>query len=1129
MPMQTTVGRLMVNEALPEDMRKDDRVLDKKALKDLLSELAQKHPEKYREVSHRLATIGHQVSTATGGYSFGLKHLRPAKAALRTRQHLRTALARIDADDSLTDEQREKKILTVVGRASEAQSKGVYDESLAENNPLAMQVRSGARGNPNNLTSLRGSDLLYTDHRGKALALPVLRSYSEGLNPAEYWAGSYGARKGTIDVKFATQDAGFLSKQLNQIAHRAVVGDLDGDGEPDTLRGYPVDTDDSENEGALLAYAAGGYKKNTVLSPKVLSDLRRRKVKRILVRSPMTGGTPDGGVYARDAGVREFGRLPTAGENVGLSAAQALSEPLSQAQLSSKHGGGVAGSTEEQATSGFALINQLVQTPKMFKGGAAHSIKDGLVQRIDPAPAGGKYVSIDSERHYVGEGFDLKVKQGDKVEAGDVLSEGIPNPSIIVAHKGVGEGRRYFVDAFGQAFKDAGIRGHRRNMELLANGLINHVRLTDEIGDYAPDDVVPYSVLQHRYKPRAGHQIVDPKAAVGQYLEKPYLHHTIGTKIRPSMLQDFKDFGVRELAVHHEAPPFQPEMIRGMSNLQHDPDWMTRMLGSGLKSSLLKGVHRGAYSDPTGTSYVPGLAQTVGFGTQGKVITPNAPKPDDADRQQMSVKFGNDLSSAAAELREKLAFGGAGGHGEGGWDSLAPSYVRPKPAEPQPLTGYRSNNEKAFHQLMALRRGREVYDENFHAKLQKAEDDWNNSAAGQATGWGRFGRQLLTDVMPPMSVQVVEQPRGPDELGREAQSKADAYGLTYSPPSFTQVQAPQGSAGADYQLPNITEDGSIPRPGYNLINIPFTEHAGGHVHHPQSRIAEYNAAMTGDGVMSTNTLSTVADSLKKHDPAAWEAAEKSFWTPENLWKYNSHAARENDLLDLWKQQNGDAGAPDFSQVASQDAPPQEWRQHFPGYDWGPQPQQPLTTDPHNTTPMETGAEPYVPHSQQLTSDPHNTAPTENGGVPYQPAKPPAPYKTPGTNYRAGPGLLPYMQMMERFSPGASSQFMQVAGPLGLPALIDMGAVASLTRGGGTPQRTARIAPTPQAVQPPTPRPAPVQPPRRPVTPPRVSPVKTPTAAKPTGPPLKALPKLPQAPKPPAIPKPAQPAKPPTLK
>lgn len=653
--IRTTVGQLLVNEALPEDLRDYNRTLSKKGVTDLMRDVAQRYPDRYVDVSKRLADIGREAATESGGTSAGPEHFSKAKASIKFEAEVRQQLRNILNNEKLTPQQRSEAVIKAVGSRQPQLLKEILDESIAEKNPFALQVLSGSRGNQVNLASLRGSDLLYEDHHGNIIPVPVLRSYSQGLSPMEYWSGTYGARRGVLATKFAVRDAGYLSKQLNQVSHRLVVTDDDYDDEEqrNLPRGLPVDTADMDNEGALLARDTGGYPRNTPLTPKIMKDLERRGIKRLLVRSPMVGGSPEGGVYARDVGIREKGVLPGRGEQVGLQTAQALSEPLSQAQLSAKHSGGVAG--QEKSLGGFAAINQLIQVPKVFKGGAAHANLDGHVQRIEPAPAGGTFVTIDNEKHYVHPGFDLKVKKGDFVEAGDVLSEGLPDPSVVTHFKGNGEGRRYFVQAAHQAMRDAGLKPHRRNLELLARGLINHVRLTAETDDNVPGDIVPYSTLEHTYKPREGFRTTAPTGAVGKYLERPYLHYTIGTKIRPSMLNNFAEFGIDKVDVHDDPPPFEPEMIRGMYSLHHDPDWITRFYGSGQKSSLLDAVHRGATSEETGTSFVPGLIRSVDFGRQGIVKQPEPGKPPTMDDDDMPRTQAISPKLNLSPLKPKLA------------------------------------------------------------------------------------------------------------------------------------------------------------------------------------------------------------------------------------------------------------------------------------------------------------------------------------------------------------------------------------------------------------------------------------------------------------------------------------------
>ena len=614
MGLHTTVGQLMVNDVLPEDLRDHSRQLNGKSIQALMRTLGEKYPDQYAEVLRKLHHVGHRAAFAAGGMSFGIEHLRKSPSALLLENQLRAKVKSIYASRA-SDEDKDKQLVELMLQHHKPLEDGVMQDSMNEDNPLWHQISSGAKGKAMNLKSLKGMDLLYVDHRDRPIPIPILRNYSQGLTPVEYFAGTFGTRKGLIDLKMATPEAGFFSKQLVQAAHRLVVTDHDHpkyDGPP---RGLPVDTADPDNEGAVMAQGVAGYKPGTVITPKIMAQLQHMGIKRILVRSPAAFGSPEGGIYSVDAGVREKGRLAPKGDFVGIAAAQALSEPLAQSAISSKHTGGVAGAGK--AIGGFKLVNQLVQVPKTFQGGAAHAKVDGRVQAIEPAPQGGTYVTIDGERHYVGQGYNVRVRQGDNVEAGDAISEGVANPAEVVHHKGLGEAKRYFVDAFTQAYKDSGVPVHRRNVELIARGLIDHIRITEPHDDYIPGDVIPYSRFEHHYQPREGHEIAPIGRAHGMYLEQPVLHYSIGTKVRPSVVKNLEEFGVKNVLVHKDPPPFQPEMTRGLENLAHDPDWMTRFLGSYLQKNLLKGTYRGDVSDEQGTSYVPALARGEDFGRTG--------------------------------------------------------------------------------------------------------------------------------------------------------------------------------------------------------------------------------------------------------------------------------------------------------------------------------------------------------------------------------------------------------------------------------------------------------------------------------------------------------------------------------
>jgi DNA-directed RNA polymerase subunit beta' len=599
-------------------MRDYERVLTKKNMGGLATELAKRYPDKYREIMQRLQEIGGETSYTTNGLSVGLDAISPTPGAVKKQLEIKQKLRGILANRNLDDKTRNLRILELTSQAQKELIDTVYREAEEQDNPLFHQVSAGIKGNKFQLNSIVGADMQYVDHRDEPIPIPVMHNYSQGLRPVEYFAGAFGTRKGLIDLKTATSDAGFFAKQLTQMNHRLLVT-ADDEEDPDVLttaelRGFPSDVDDEDNEGALLARPAGPYKRNTVLTPKILKHLKELGVKDILVRSPTVGGPEDGGVYARDVGYREKNRIPPIGDYVGIAAAQALAEPVTQSQISSKHSGGVGGAG---AISGFKALNALVQVPEKYPNGATHAQIDGLVQEIRPAPQGGNYVVVDGKEHYVPTGINVSVKKGDHIEAGDVISDGMPSPAEIVKHKGVGEGRRYFVGAMRQVLKNSGISSHRRNIELLSRGLINHVRLKDEYGDYVPDDVVPYSMLERNWQPRAGSVRGAPKSLTGHYLERPVLHYSIGTKIGRSVVDNLNKYGINDIEAHKEPPPFEPEMIRGMANVTNDPDWMTRMMGSYQQKSLLSATYRGATSDTSGSSFVPTLARGETFGLAG--------------------------------------------------------------------------------------------------------------------------------------------------------------------------------------------------------------------------------------------------------------------------------------------------------------------------------------------------------------------------------------------------------------------------------------------------------------------------------------------------------------------------------
>lgn len=605
-PTLTTVGQLLINSVIPEEHRDYTRVWDKNSMRTFLTDMSQKvTPDVYKEMVQNLTLIGLKSARQSANSSFSLDTLKPPKSKTVITDLLRKQVQQIVR--SIKDPtERDEAIVNATMSHQKDLVDSVYNESLKAGNPFAMQVFAGARGNKNQLASMIGTDLLYSDNKGRPVPIPILNSYAEGVDPVEYWAGSYGARSGAIDVKLAVGDAGYFAKRLTAAAHRLVVTDEDiADGQ-----GMMVDSSDPDNMGAILARDEGPFKKGTYLDSSNLKALSANGQKNIMIYSPIAAVSATGGLPRWAAGVREHNKLSEVGTNVGITAAQAIAEPVSQGMLNSKHGGGVAKGKAKRTVTGFDYLNQLVEVPRTFTDGAPVTKLDGIVGKIEAAPQGGNYVHIADQRYYVPMEQAVTVKPGQGLEAGDALSDGIINPKDIAELKGIGEARKQFVNQFKSALIENGLPAHRRNVEVVARGLVNQVEITepDVLPGTYPEDTVSYDYLASRYEPRQGFVTGKPSGYINHYLEKPVLHYSIGTRITPSVVKHLNESGFDDVVAHKNPPPFKPTMTRAMMSLLGDKDWMVQLGGFNLKKTFLDNVQRGSSSQIHGTSWIPSLA-----------------------------------------------------------------------------------------------------------------------------------------------------------------------------------------------------------------------------------------------------------------------------------------------------------------------------------------------------------------------------------------------------------------------------------------------------------------------------------------------------------------------------------------
>lgn len=326
--MLTTVGQILVNDALPPRFRDYERVMDSKGIETVLQEIAREAPEEYAEVTKRLMDVGNAAAFDTGT-TIRMSDLKPAYDKRPLLQALDMAESKIRADKTLSDAQKSEMIEKLYDKANSTIMEETYNAEFARKNQLALQVASKARGNKTQLAAFISTPGTYSDPSGKMVPMFIRHSYAEGLTPAEYWAGSFGARTGVVSTKTATAKGGAFGKLLSASAIAQVVTEEDCG----TEGGLPVKVDDDDNIGAVLARPAGGYDAGTVITKNVLSDLRKdKRHDEIVVRSPVTCGCKDG-VCSRCAGIRETGGFPPIGYNLGTNAASAFAERITQGSL----------------------------------------------------------------------------------------------------------------------------------------------------------------------------------------------------------------------------------------------------------------------------------------------------------------------------------------------------------------------------------------------------------------------------------------------------------------------------------------------------------------------------------------------------------------------------------------------------------------------------------------------------------------------------------------------------------------------------------------------------------------------------------------------------------------------------
>ena len=432
---------------------------------------------------------------------------------------------------------------------------------LSRGSTAAKMAKVGARGNPMQLSQGTGSPMMALDVKGTPIPVAINHSYAEGLSPAEHLAASYGGRASTVLAQLSTEKPGALSKKLlPNLFHEVVTVNDCG-----TTNGIPIPITDKLS--CIGRFEAGS---NHLIDEEYLKHIQMAGKKYVIARNPMTCAAKHG-LCQKCFGIGPDGHLPPIGTNLGVISGQSVSEVLTQAMLSTKHQGGVAG----QRRNAYEQANTVLSNPENFIDEATISKVNGKVNKINQTSLKDWEVTIGDIVHFVPNSQTLVASLGDNVRMGDPISLGVINPRQLVALKGAGAGRQ----AISKSLRDIYSQHAQldpRHFDIIAKNMIKHVQVDDpgESG-FLPGDKIEVGVLGDYLKKHS--TIVPIDSANGHVLAEASLDLTPGTEITQNHINDLKAHGIKHLSVNNSFLR-TTALVPGLQSLKLlDKNWISKL------------------------------------------------------------------------------------------------------------------------------------------------------------------------------------------------------------------------------------------------------------------------------------------------------------------------------------------------------------------------------------------------------------------------------------------------------------------------------------------------------------------------------------------------------------------------
>ncbi len=509
--IDTTAGRLIFNEALPEEMGYINKRLGKSDLGDLISELYNKFGEQETvKALDNIKSLGYDFATRSG------ISIAVTDAAIPEEKFdiLKNADQEVDKIEdhfnrgAITEDERYHRVIDIWGKAKDDVTNALLDH-LDEENNIYIMATSGARGNTSQISQLAGMRGLMADPSGRIIDLPIRSSFREGLSVLEFFLSSHGARKGLADTALRTADSGYLTRRLVDVSQDVIVNEEDCG----TERGIYVETIGDKNspveplrERIYGRFAAEDLKhpktgelileKNKMIKHDAIDIIEEANIEEVKIRSVITCESEHGvcsKCYGRNLATKEKVNI---GESIGIVAAQSIGEPGTQLTMRTFHTGGVAG---DDITQGLPRVEELFEgrTPK---GHAIMTEKEGKVKITQKRNSKRIVVTSDDGKkktYKIPYGSKLIVEEGEYVEPGDKLTEGPLDPSIMLRVRGESAVQNYLLEEVQNVYRSQGVEINDKHIEVIIRQMMKRVKINDS-GD--TDLLTGSLVTKHDFK-----------------------------------------------------------------------------------------------------------------------------------------------------------------------------------------------------------------------------------------------------------------------------------------------------------------------------------------------------------------------------------------------------------------------------------------------------------------------------------------------------------------------------------------------------------------------------------------------------------------------------------------------------